>query len=65
MARIIPTTLAVLMLAASAAHADTLLLASIDADKPTVDSRPKPGMMLRNAVMRTELTRPIWPSRIN
>ena len=46
MAKIIPTTLALLMLAASVAHADTLLVASIDADKQTVDSRPKPGMSM-------------------
>jgi hypothetical protein len=46
MAKTIPTTLALLMLAAGAAHADTLLLASIDMDKQTVDSRPKPGMTM-------------------
>ena len=46
MARTIPTTLALLMLAAGVAHADTLLLASIDSDKPSVDSRPKPGMSM-------------------
>ena len=46
MARIIPTTLALLMLATGVAHADTLLLASIDSDKQSVDSRPKPGMSM-------------------
>ena len=46
MARIIPTTLALLVLATGVAHADTLLLASIDSDKQSVDSRPKPGMSM-------------------
>ena len=46
MAKTIPTTLALLMLAAGVAHADTLLLASIDVDKQSVDSRPKPGMSM-------------------
>jgi hypothetical protein len=46
MARTIPTTLALLMLAGSVAHADTLLLDGIDLDKQSVDSRPKPGMSM-------------------
>jgi hypothetical protein len=46
MAKTIPTTLALLLLAAGVAHADTLLLASIDLDKQSVDSRPKPGMSM-------------------
>ena len=39
MAKLIPTTLAVLVLAATGAHADTLLLDGIDQDKP----RPRLG----------------------
>ena len=46
MAKTIPTTLALLVLAGGVAHADTLLLASIDSDKQSVDSRPKPGMSM-------------------
>ena len=46
MAKTIPPTLALLLLAASVARADTLLLASIDLDKQTVDNRPKPGMSM-------------------
>jgi hypothetical protein len=46
MAKTISTTLALLMLATSVARADTLLLASIDLDKQSVDSRPKPGMSM-------------------
>jgi hypothetical protein len=45
MAKIIPTTLALLLLA-SAAHADTLLIDGIDVDKQSVDTRPKPGMSM-------------------
>ena len=40
-------TLALLMLAAGVARADTLLVASIDSDKQSVESRPKPGMSMR------------------
>lgn len=46
MAKAIPTTLALLMLAAGVARADTLLIDGIDLDKQTVDSRPKPGMSM-------------------
>jgi hypothetical protein len=46
MAKTIPTTLALLLLAAGAAHADTLLLARIDLDKQSVETRPKPGMSM-------------------
>ena len=46
MAKTIPITLALVLLAASAAQADTLLLDGIDMDRPTVDMRPKPGMSM-------------------
>ena len=46
MAKTIPTTLALFMLAASVARADTLLIDGIDLDKQSVDSRPKPGMSM-------------------
>jgi hypothetical protein len=46
MAKAIPATLALLMLAAGVARADTLLIDGIDLDKQTVDSRPKPGMSM-------------------
>jgi hypothetical protein len=46
MAKTIPTTLALLVLAASAAHADTLLLDGIDVDKQSVNARPKAGMSM-------------------
>jgi hypothetical protein len=46
MAKTIPTTLAVLVLAASGANADTLLLDGIDVDRQTVDRRPQPGMSM-------------------
>ena len=46
MAKTIPTTLAVLVLAASAAHADTLLLDGIDVDRQSVSARPKAGMSM-------------------
>jgi hypothetical protein len=46
MARTISTTLAVLLLAASSAHADTLLIDGIDVDKQTADIRPRPGMSM-------------------
>jgi hypothetical protein len=45
MAKIIPTTLAALLIA-SASHADTLLLDGIELDQPTADARPKPGMSM-------------------
>jgi hypothetical protein len=46
MAKLIPTTLALLVLAATGARADTLLLDGIDLDKATAASRPKPGMSM-------------------
>ena len=46
MARTIPTTLALLVLAVSAAHADTLLLDGIDVDKQSAAARPKAGMSM-------------------
>ena len=46
MAKTIPTTLALLLLAASGAHADTLLLDGIEVDRQSVDARPKPGMSM-------------------
>ena len=46
MAKTIPTTLALLMLAATGAHADTLLIDGIDVDKQSADTRPKPGMSM-------------------
>jgi hypothetical protein len=46
MAKTIPTTLALLLLAASAAHADTLLLDGIEVDRQSLDARPKPGMSM-------------------
>ena len=46
MAKTIPTTLAMLMLAAGVARADTLLIDGIDLDKQSLDSRPKPGMSM-------------------
>jgi hypothetical protein len=46
MAKPIPTTLALLVLAASGAQADTLLIDGIDIDRQTVDTRPKPGMSM-------------------
>ena len=45
MAKLIPATLALLLLA-SAAQADTLLIDGIDVDKQSVDTRPKPGMSM-------------------
>jgi hypothetical protein len=45
MAKLIPTTLALLLLA-SAAQADTLLIDGIDVDKQSADTRPKPGMSM-------------------
>ena len=47
MAKTIPTMLALLILAAPCAHADTLLLDGIDVDKQSADARPKPGMSMR------------------
>jgi hypothetical protein len=35
-----------LLLAATTAHADTLLLDGIEQDKPSAASRPKPGMSM-------------------
>lgn len=46
MAKTIPTTLAVLLLAASGAQADTLLLDGIEVDRQTVEMRPRPGMSM-------------------
>jgi hypothetical protein len=46
MAKTIPTTLAVLLLAASGAEADTLLLDGIEVDRQTVEMRPRPGMSM-------------------
>jgi len=46
MAKTIPTTLALLVLAASAAHADTLLLDGIELDRQRGDSRPRAGMSM-------------------
>jgi hypothetical protein len=46
MARTIRTMLALLILAAPCAHADTLLIDGIDVDKQSADARPKPGMSM-------------------
>src|SRR5512134_3670484 len=46
MVKTIPTTLALLLLAASPTHADTLLIDGIDVDKQSADVRPKPGMSM-------------------
>ena len=46
MAKLVPTTLELLVLAATGAHADTLLLDGIDQSKPSAESRPKPGMSM-------------------
>jgi hypothetical protein len=46
MAKTIPTTMAVLLLAAAGAHADTLLLDGIEIDRQTVEMRPRPGMSM-------------------
>jgi hypothetical protein len=46
MAKTIPTTLAVLLLAAFGAEADTLLLDGIEVDRQTVEMRPRPGMSM-------------------
>ena len=46
MAKLIPTSLALLVLAATGAHADRLLLDGIDLDKQSADARPKPGMSM-------------------
>jgi len=43
MAKTIPTTLALLMLLAGAARADTLLLDGIDQAAPSASARPKAG----------------------
>jgi hypothetical protein len=46
MAKIIPTALALLVLAAPCAYADTLLIDGIDVDKQTNDSRPRAGLSM-------------------
>jgi hypothetical protein len=46
MVKTITTTLAVLALASSVGHADTLLLDGIDMDAQTASSRPKSGMSM-------------------
>lgn len=46
MAKTIPTTLAVLLLASAGAQADTLLLDGIEIDRQTVELRPRPGMSM-------------------
>lgn len=46
MVKTIPTALALLLLAASSASADTLLIDGIDIDKQSADVRPKPGMSM-------------------
>jgi hypothetical protein len=46
MAKSIPLTLALVLVGASAAHADTLLLDGIEMNNPTVDMRPRPGMSM-------------------
>ena len=46
MAKTIPTTLALLVLAVSSAQAETLLLDGIEIDRQSVDARPKPGMSM-------------------
>jgi len=46
MPKTIPTMLALLVLAAPCAHADTLLIDGIDVDKQTDQMRPRPGMSM-------------------
>ena len=46
MAKTIPTALALLVLGASAAHADTLRIDGIEVTRQTGDTRPKPGMSM-------------------
>jgi hypothetical protein len=46
MAKTVSTTLAVLLLAATGAKADTLLLDGIEVDRQTVEMRPRPGMSM-------------------
>jgi hypothetical protein len=46
MAKTIRTMLALLVLAAPCAYADTLLIDGIDVDKQSADARPKPGMSM-------------------
>ena len=46
MAKTIPTTLALLLLAAPAARADTLLLDGIEVDQQTSTQRPRSGMSM-------------------
>ena len=75
MAKTIPTTLAVLLLASSAAYADTLLLDGIDMDAQTATMRPKAGMSMtavestygapaerRSAIGQPPITRWDYPS---
>jgi hypothetical protein len=47
MAKTIPTTLALLLLAASGAQADTLLLDGIEVDRQSGETRPRPGMSMQ------------------
>ena len=46
MAKTIPTTLALLILAAPLAHADMLLIDGIDVSKQSDNMRPRPGMSM-------------------
>lgn len=46
MVKTISTTLALLILAAPLAHADTLLLDGLDADAQTKEMRPRAGMSM-------------------
>jgi hypothetical protein len=46
MAKTIPTTLALLLLAAPSTQADTLLLDGIDMAQPTKSQRPRAGMSM-------------------
>lgn len=46
MAKTIPTTLALFLLSAPAAQADTLLLDGIEVDRQSLDTRPRPGMSM-------------------
>jgi hypothetical protein len=46
MAKMIPTTLALLILATPFAQADTLLIDGIDVSKQSDNMRPKPGMSM-------------------
>jgi hypothetical protein len=46
MSKTIPTALALLVLAASSAHADTLLIDGIDRDRQAGEARPRSGMSM-------------------